>query len=122
MTARTTFSTSTPERGVSQRGGTGPGRAEPGPVVWACMLRVYAWMGCGTVDAAWAVTVRGRSLLSSITSYGAAYGICGVRCERGCEAEGAGQQQRTRQTLSSTLLRARSTPRFFICLEVRTSK
>ena len=84
------------------------------------MLRVYAWMGCGTVDAAWAVTVRGRSLLSSITSYMAlrtVYVECGR--ERGCEAEErAGQQQRTRQTLSSTLLRARSTPRFFICLEV----
>ena len=46
----------------------GRGLAEPsrGRYVWAFMLRVYAWMGCGTVDAAWAVTVRGRSLLSSI--------------------------------------------------------
>ena len=68
MTARTTFSTSTPERGVSQRGGTGPGRAEPGPVrLGVCMLRVYAWMGCGTVDAAWAITVRGRG--PSVASY-----------------------------------------------------
>ena len=66
---------------------------------------------------------RGPLLYAAVASYplysyGAAYGICEVRCERGCEAEGAGQQQRTRQTLSSTLLRARSTPRFFICLEV----
>ena len=78
MTARTTFSTSTPERGVAQRCGTGPGRAEPGLV----RLGVYATRICvdGTRDgrcgqreerAAWARYVAvARPLTPLVTCRG----------------------------------------------------
>ena len=60
MTARTTFSTSNPERGVSQRGGTGPGRAEPGPV-WARVCYTRGWDAGRSMRAARRARSVGRS-------------------------------------------------------------
>ena len=65
-------------------------------------------MGCGTVDAAWAVTVRGRGLFALILYSKRLWLRMWSAVQQGVQASSSC----TRQTLFLLVLRARSTPRF----------